>query len=51
MVEVPIVAEGGLDTTKILQLKFCADFFAYAEEIWQHDDPIAALGALIHAQG
>jgi len=50
MIEIPVVAEGGLDATKILQLKTCADFFAYAEEIWQQEDPIAALGALIHAQ-
>ena len=50
MIEIPVVAEGGLDATKILQLKTCADFFAYAEEIWQQEDPIAALEALIQAQ-
>ena len=30
MIEIPIVAEGGLDATKILQLKTC-NFFAYTE--------------------
>ncbi|MEM9576850.1 MAG: thiamine phosphate synthase [Pseudomonadota bacterium] len=51
MIEVPVVAEGGLDAAKIAQLAPFTDFFAFGEEIWQSDDPAARLGQLIEAMG
>lgn len=49
MIELPVVAEGGLDATSIAQLAPMTDFFALGEEIWSDDDPIAALSALVAA--
>ncbi len=51
MIEVPVVAEGGLDAGKIAQLAPFTDFFAFSDEIWQADDPAARLSALIEAMG
>jgi thiamine-phosphate pyrophosphorylase len=51
MIEVPVVAEGGLDAGKIAQLAPFTDFFAFSDEIWQADDPAARLSALIEAIG
>ena len=51
MIEVPVVAEGGLDAAKIAQLAPFTDFFAFGEEIWKSDDPAARLGQLIEAMG
>ena len=46
MIEVPVVAEGALDANIIARLSPVTDFFGIGEEIWRHDDPVAALGAL-----
>ncbi|SFM23198.1 thiamine phosphate synthase [Shimia aestuarii] len=46
MIEVPVVAEGALDGDIIARLSPVTDFFGIGEEIWRHDDPVAALGAL-----
>jgi len=46
MIEVPVVAEGALDTAMVRSLAPHTDFFGIGDEIWQHDDPVAALGAL-----
>jgi thiamine-phosphate pyrophosphorylase len=46
MIEVPVVAEGGLDATLIRQLAPHADFFGIGEEIWRESDPAAALARL-----
>jgi len=43
MIEVPIVAEGNLDQALVKTLANTADFLAFGEEIWAHDDPVAAL--------
>ena len=51
MIELPVVAEGGLSPDLIGQLADVTDFFAVGEEIWDADDPAAALGALIAAMG
>lgn len=51
VIEVPVVAEGGLNEEIIAQLTPFTDFFAFGEEIWQADDPAARLGALIAAIG
>ncbi|MEP2642780.1 thiamine phosphate synthase [Roseobacter sp.] len=49
VIEVPVVAEGALDAAMITKLAPFTDFFGIGEEIWQADDPTAALGALIAA--
>lgn len=49
MIEVPIVAEGGLDEDIIRTLSPATDFFGIGEEIWATDDPVKALGQLISA--
>lgn len=51
MIEVPVVAEGGLDVARIAQLAPFTDFFAFGEEIWLADNPAARLGELIEAIG
>ena len=51
VVEVPVVAEGGLSVETVARLAPVTDFFAIGEEIWSKDDPAAALGALIAPLG
>ncbi len=45
-IEVPVVAEGGLDADLVAALWPFADFIALGPEIWSADDPAAALSAL-----
>ncbi len=47
MIEVPVVAEGGLTAELIGSLAPCTDFFGIGDEIWAGDDPVAALTALL----
>lgn len=51
MIEIPVVAEGGLDPVIIRTLAPITDFFGIGEEIWSADDPGAALGQLVAAMG
>lgn len=51
MIEVPVVATGGLDAEIVRALAPHTDFFGIGDEIWTADDPAAALGALIAAMG
>jgi len=46
MIEVPVVAEGALDTGLIRLLTPHTDFFGLGDELWQSDDPAAALARL-----
>ncbi|PID37010.1 MAG: thiamine phosphate synthase [Rhodobacterales bacterium] len=50
MIEVPVVAEGGLDAALIRSLSPVTDFFAIGPEIWREDDPAAALKTLAAAR-
>lgn len=43
VIEVPIVAEGALDEATLRQFAPITDFFALGEEIWNTEDPAAAL--------
>jgi len=47
MIEVPCVAEGGLDPEVLPGLAAVTDFLAFGEEIWRRDDPAAELQALL----
>ncbi|MBE1282227.1 MAG: thiamine phosphate synthase [Rhodobacteraceae bacterium] len=49
MIEVPIVAEGGLTPELVKAYAPYTDFFGIGDEIWREDDPVAALSALIAA--
>jgi thiamine-phosphate pyrophosphorylase len=51
VIEVPVVAEGGLDAARIAQLAPFTDFFAFGEEVWQSDDPAQRLRELVEAIG
>lgn len=51
MIELPVVAEGGLDADLIRALAPTTDFFAIGDEIWRHDDAVAALAAFVAAMG
>ncbi len=51
MIEVPVVAEGALDTGLVAALAPHTDFFGIGDEIWLSDDPVAALKALIAPLG
>lgn len=46
MIEVPVVAEGGLTEDLVRSLAPVSDFFAVGEEIWREEDPLAALKRL-----
>ncbi len=46
MIELPVVAEGGLDDALLRRLASCSDFLSIGEEIWHEPDPAAALAAL-----
>ncbi len=50
-IEVPVVAEGGLDPDRVGALWRTTDFLSFGEEIWSDDDPVARLGALRAAMG
>ncbi|MBY5932461.1 thiamine phosphate synthase [Tateyamaria omphalii] len=47
MIEVPVVAEGGLTLDTVKRLAPITDFFGVGEEIWADDDPAAALARLM----
>jgi thiamine-phosphate pyrophosphorylase len=51
MIEVPVVAEGALDAAMIRTLTPYTDFFGVGDEIWQQENPAAAIGDLIKAMG
>lgn len=51
MIEVPVIAEGGLTPELVTQLAPVCDFFAVGDEIWSQDDPKAALFEFIAAMG
>lgn len=46
MIELPVVAEGGMDVAAVERLAPTVDFVAFGEEVWRADDPAAALAAL-----
>jgi thiamine-phosphate pyrophosphorylase len=47
MIEVPVVAEGGLNAERIETLAPITDFFGVGSEIWAPDDPLKSLQALL----
>ena len=47
MIELPVVAEGGLTPDLVEDIAPVADFIALGEEIWRHDDPLAALRGVL----
>lgn len=49
MIELPVVAEGGLTAERAASLAPITDFLAVGEEIWSADDPLAALKSLVAA--
>ncbi len=51
MIELPVVAEGGIDTDAMRNLTPVTDFFAIGEEIWREPDAAAALARLKAAMG
>lgn len=51
MVEVPVVAEGGLTADLVARLGPVTDFLAVGDEIWRAEDPLAALQALLAPLG
>ncbi|MFW8593048.1 thiamine phosphate synthase [Cribrihabitans neustonicus] len=51
MIEIPVVAEGGLTEELMRQIAPFTDFFAIGEEIWHSEDPLAALKTLKRAMG
>ncbi|SDW36302.1 thiamine-phosphate pyrophosphorylase [Ruegeria halocynthiae] len=49
VIEVPVVAEGGLTQELVRDLSPCTDFFGIGDEIWSQDNPLDALNTLIAA--
>lgn len=51
MIEVPVLAEGGLTPALVADLAPVTDFFAVGPEIWSAADPLAALRDLLAPMG
>lgn len=51
MIELPVVAEGNLDTSLAASLAPVTDFIGIGEEIWRQDDPAKALAGFVRALG
>ena len=51
MIELPVVAEGGLDLRSVEALAPFTDFFGVGDEIWRDDDPAGELGRLLAPLG
>ena len=51
MIEVPVVAEGGLTPETVAQFAPHTDFFGIGDEIWGTEDPVKPLSDLIAAMG
>ena len=51
MIEVPVVAEGSLTADLIAKLGPVTDFFGIGNEVWQSDDAVGALRALLAPLG
>lgn len=49
MIEVPVVAEGGLTAERVAALTPFTDFFGVGMEIWGKDDPLAEMQNIIAA--
>ncbi len=49
VVEVPVVAEGTLDVDLVKTLSPFTDFFAFGDEVWNNNDPVATFNALTKA--
>ena len=47
MIEVPVVAEGGLNEENLREIRDFVDFVTLSDEIWQANDPVAAATRLI----
>lgn len=47
MIELPVVAEGGLTQERVTQLAPFTDFFGIGQEIWNADDPLTACRTLV----
>jgi thiamine-phosphate pyrophosphorylase len=51
MIELPVVAEGGLTPAIVEALAPITDFLAFGEEVWKAPDPVAAFRALVAPLG
>ncbi|PHQ98316.1 MAG: thiamine phosphate synthase [Marinosulfonomonas sp.] len=51
VVEIPVVAEGGLDEENLATLSSISDFVAFGPEIWNADDPSERLKSLVACLG
>ncbi|WP_068111517.1 thiamine phosphate synthase [Tropicimonas marinistellae] len=51
MIELPVVAEGGLTPELVRGLAPITDFFGIGTEIWSQEDAVAALAALMAGAG
>lgn len=51
MIEVPVIAEGGLTVDLVADFAPVTDFFGVGDEIWRTGDPAAALRALLAPLG
>jgi thiamine-phosphate pyrophosphorylase len=51
MIEVPVVAEGGLTADLVARLGPVSDFLAVGEEIWATEQPLASLARLLAPLG
>ncbi|MGH1367402.1 MAG: thiamine phosphate synthase [Maritimibacter sp.] len=50
MIEVPVVASGGLSADLVRAMTPCTDFFSFGDEVWGAEDPMSALKTLAAAR-
>ena len=48
MIEVPVVAEGGLDKKVVTNIESATDFLAFGDELWKGKNPLHALNHLLN---
>jgi len=51
VIEIPVVAEGGMDKENMATLSELTDFIAVGPEVWQANDPAARLAELVKTFG
>ena len=51
MIEVPVVAEGGLTEDLVRSISPFTDFLGIGDEIWREENPVSALSRLTSAMG
>jgi thiamine-phosphate pyrophosphorylase len=47
IIEIPVIAEGGLNKKVINNVKNVTDFLAFGDELWRANNPLSELNQLL----